>query len=262
MKLFSFRNFRVLVLLMLLAAAAIYTHGQRLDSTDWIDPLVVMVFPINGDGDPATAVYIKGLTDADFAPIDRFTGRHGEKYDLLADPPTLTRIGPLVSSVPPEPPEIGANVLNSVFWSLRMRYWAWKHTPDDVSNRERVRIFVRYQQPDGGEPLVHSLGLQKGLLGLVHAYADESQNARNNLVITHELLHTVGATDKYGPGGVPLFPDGFAEPDRKPFFPQRRCEIMAGRVMLSEEVVEMASRLRQCLVGEATAREIGWIEGD
>ena len=47
--------------------------------------------------------------------------------------------------------------------------------------------------------LAHSLGLQKGLIGVVNAFASSSQAAENNVVIAHELLHTVGATDKYDP---------------------------------------------------------------
>ncbi len=259
MKLFSFRNLRILLLLILLATVAIYTKGQRLGSTAWLDPLPVAIFPINGDGDQKTAGYIAGLRDADFAPIDKFTAKQGEKYGLITPHPTRTRLGPEVSVHPPAPPPAGSNVLSTMLWSLKLRYWAWRNTPDDESNKNRVRIFVLYHQGDDGRALDHSLGMQKGLLGVVHAFAEPKQNAQNNLVIAHELLHTVGALDKYDAGGQPVYPRGYAHPDRKPLYPQHRAEIMAGRVPLSPTQSKMAYSLRSTVVGKETAREIAWV---
>jgi len=40
------------------------------------------------------------------------------------------------------------------------------------------------------------------------------------VVIAHELLHTVGATDKYDPAtNESSLPEGYAEPDKIPLFP-------------------------------------------
>ena len=244
---------------MLLATAAIYTKGQRLGSTAWLDPLPVVIFPINGDGNPKTAAYIQGLRDRDFAPIDAFTAKQGQKYGLLTPDPTQTRLGPEVSVHPPAPPAAGSNVLSTMLWSLKLRYWAWQNTPDDESNKNRVRIFVLYHQGEDGRSLNHSLGMQKGLLGVVHAFAIKEQNAQNNVVIAHELLHTVGASDKYDAAGQPVYPQGYAHPGRKPLYPQYRAEIMAGRVPLSPTQSKMAYSLRSTVVGKTTAREISWI---
>src|SRR5262245_21367658 len=101
--------------------------------------------------------------------------------------------------------------------------------------------------------------MQKGLVGLVHAYAARGMAASNNIVIAHETLHTVGATDKYQRGsGTPIFPGGFAEPDRKPRYPQRYAEIMAGQRAISEREQEMPDSLNDVIVGDVTAAEIGW----
>ncbi len=71
--------------------------------------------------------------------------------------------------------------------------------------------------------------LQKGLIGIVHTFAQRPMAGSNNIVIAHELLHTLGATDKYDPNtGAPLFPIGFGDPERKPLYPQEDAEIMAG----------------------------------
>jgi hypothetical protein len=81
----------------------------------------------------------------------------------------------------------------------------------------------------------------------------------NNVVIAHELLHTVGATDKYDlASGEPLNPAGLADPDREPLYPQERAEIMAGRRALSAQESEMPHSLAGVVVGADTAREIRW----
>ena len=120
-------------------------------------------------------------------------------------------------------------------------------------------MFVLYHSDIEGR-LQHSLGLQKGLLGIVNAYALSRQNKQNNVVIAHEVLHTVGAVDKYRADGNPIFPVGYANPKRQPIFPQRSAEIMAGRVPLSLTRSYMAKSLKSTVISPITAREINWIE--
>ncbi len=262
MKLFSFRNLRILLLLVLLAFAAIYTKQQRLYSTSWLEPLEVVIFPINGDGSEKTAAYIANLSDSTFAHIDRFIASEAKRYNLYQEQPTHTRLGPTITEIPPPPPPKNAPSLKIGLWSLKLRYWAWHNTPDDISNGNRVRIFVLYHGMGRDKPLQHSLGLQKGLLGIVHAYATESQSKQNNLVIAHELLHTVGASDKYDTQGNPVFPEGYARPERKPLYPQFRAEIMAGRIPDSHTNSKMAKSLDSCVIGIETASEISWLDVD
>ena len=101
--------------------------------------------------------------------------------------------------------------------------------------------------------------MQRGLLGIVQLFAARSQASQNAIVIAHELLHTFGATDKYAAASdAPSYPDGYAEPQRNPRYPQRFAEIMAGRVPLTPNQQVMPDDLSQTLVGPATAREIGW----
>jgi len=81
----------------------------------------------------------------------------------------------------------------------------------------------------------------------------------NNVVIAHEILHTLGATDKYDPATLaPIYPDGYGDPEREPRFPQELTEIMAGRYALDASTFEMPASLADVVVGEATAREIRW----
>jgi hypothetical protein len=254
----SFKAIRVSLLLVVLAIVAIYTNEQRYSSQSWKDPLEVVIFPINAEGSEATERFIRSLVDEDFAEIDRFTARVSEKYYLRTSVPTLTRIGPQVKVLPPANPRPDANFIEVISWSLRYRYWAWKNTPDKASNFHRVRMFVLYHTPTPGRELQHSFGMNKGLLGLVHAFGSKELQGRNNLVIAHEMLHTVGATDKYNENGEPIFPEGYAEPNKKKRYPQRRAEIMAGRIPLNSDESSMPTSLRKCVLGDLTAQEIRW----
>ena len=123
-----------------------------------------------------------------------------------------------------------------------------------------MRIFVLYQDPGQTENVPHSTGLQKGLVGVVHAYAAEDLDGANNIVIAHELLHTLGATDKYDPATLaPIYPAGYAQPDRDPRYPQEYAELMAGRRPLAPGEVEMPESLAGVLIGPETAAEINWL---
>lgn len=255
MKLFSFDFLRISILLCsLLTILAISTH-QRIYSRLWHEPLDVVVFPINGDGTLTSHNYIQSLTENDFAEIDEWMSREAKRYDLPQTQPLRTRLGPQVKSAPPLLPEEG-NVLQIVAWGLKLRWWVWRNTPDSESNLKRVRVFVSFRSENADLP--HSVGLQKGLIGVVHAFSDRNQNHQNNIVIAHEILHTVGASDKYSFYGTPMYPDGYANPHRQPLYPQRYAEIMAGEIPTSSYTSYMAESLKSTRINAVTAREIAW----
>jgi hypothetical protein len=260
MNLFSFRTLRIFILLILLAAAAFYTQGQRLRTSNCIEPLEVIIFPINGDQSDKTSRYISTLHHIDFKDIDEFMAKYAKHYKLHIRQPTRTRLGREIKELPPHPPGPQDSVITKALWSLKLRYWAWQNTPDDESNFTRARVYIIYHQGEQDKALPHSLGLQKGLIGVVHAFATEKQAGPNNMIIAHELLHTVGASDKYHADGTPVFPDGFARPEQKPLYPQRKAEIMAGRVAIDPHRAAIPKSLRYVVVGEKTAKEIGWLE--
>lgn len=142
-----------------------------------------------------------------------------------------------------------------------MRYWAWSIPKDPPGANPDVKLFMLYHDPEHSPSLPHSVGLQKGLFGIVNVFADARMAGANDTVTAHELLHTLGATDKYAPGtNLPRLPDGYAEPERQPLYPQHFAEVMAGRIPLSRTESEIPASLRQVVVGPATASEIGWAE--
>jgi len=259
MKVFSFRNFRVVILLVLLAFVAFYTQAQRLSTTSWYQPIEVTIFPINGDGVPKTDRYIQSLSAKHFRDIDQFFARNAKKYNLISEQPITTILGNTINSHPPTPPEQGST-LAIMFWSLKLRYWAYQNTPDNKSNSHRIRLYVLYHQGKPGQALQHSLGLNKGLIGIIHAYATPQQNQQNAVIMAHEILHTVGAIDKYSyQDNQPIYPQGYAQPNKGTLYPQKYAEIMAGRIPLSPTKSTMANSLRRVIVGETTAREVNWI---
>ena len=89
-----------------------------------------------------------------------------------------------------------------------------RHAFHDRDRRSRCSCV--YHDPARAPVLPHSVGLQRGLTGVVHLFATRSQDDQNAIVTAHELLHTFGATDKYAGRGTPLYPRGYAEPLRVP----------------------------------------------
>jgi hypothetical protein len=254
-----FRKLRVLSLLFLLVLVAGNAWLTKLEVRDWDRPLRVVIYPLNADGSVAASRYIDALDPSVFESVGEFLAREAQRYGLALGEPLRQYLAPPVHSLPPQPPR-DRNMLGVVWWSLRLRYWAYRVSKYDGPTAQ-IRIFVLYHDPQAVARLGHSLGLEKGLIGVVNAYADSSFAARNNVVIAHELLHTLGATDKYDPSdNRPLYPDGYAEPERVPLLPQAVAEIMAGRVPLSETSAVIPDGLGQAVVGEKTAREVNWIE--
>jgi hypothetical protein len=252
-----FRTLRILILvvILVLVAASAWLTKQR--TTSWQQPLRVAIFPINADRSEASARYIGELKLDAFAPVAEFMQREAARYGLTLKTPVEMFLAPRIERVPPSPP-FGGNAVQIMLWSLRMRYWAWVNARFD-GPKPHVRVFVLYYDPQRVTRVSHSLGLQKGLIGVVSAFASEAQMAQNDVVIAHELLHTLGATDKYDlQTSQPFFPDGYAEPERQPLLPQTHAEIMAGRVPVTRTDAEMPGSLDEALIGAKTAREINW----
>jgi len=256
-----FAKFRVTILLFALIGFSLLALHQSVYTRNWNQTLEVTVFPINADGHPVTDDYINSLSDDTFKIINQWGVREAARHNLNLSTPLKVKLGqPILKQPPPFP--TNTSPLHVVFWGLKFRWWAFRNTPDDGGDLTRVRLFVMYYEGTDGQTLSHSLGMQKGLMGLVHAFADRNQTQQNNIIIAHEILHTVGAIDKYDFSGSPQYPVGFANPNRTPLFPQRNAEIMAGRIPTSQRNSYMAETLRSVTVNKYTASEINWLKGD
>jgi hypothetical protein len=253
------RQIRIALLLLILAVAAWSNFYDRLSTTDWDETLAVGIFPVEPTSDAATAGFIATLGDRDVADIEAFFEEEAARYGIRIPRPVSVKMFPAVREPPPGRDQDGG-IFATMWWSLKMRLYAGRASRASGLPPPQIRIFVHFHDPEVTREVPHSVGMQKGLVGVVHGFADRDMRGSNNVVIVHEILHTLGATDKYDPQTLaPLFPTGYAEPDREPRYPQQFAEIMAGRIALSAEEFEIPESLEDVLVGEATALEIRWV---
>jgi hypothetical protein len=253
------RAIRIGLLLFVLLAVAQSAWIARSRTTEWKEPVRVVIYPINGDRSAAADRYIQSLPRDAFEPLAAFLRTEARKYGLPLKSPVEVYLAPRVDALPPEPPR-NAGMLAVIGWSLQLRFWAWRN--DGYSGpKAHARMFVKYFAPAPNLSLAHSIGLREGLIGVVNAFASDDMAEANQVVMAHELLHTFGATDKYDPStNQPLFPDGYAEPNAQPRLPQTRAEIMGGRVPVAEARAETPHSLEATMIGAKTAREISWVK--
>ena len=251
-----FKAIRITLLLLILLIVAVNTWLSQARSTDWNNSLWVKIYPINADGSDTVQKYIDRLDTDDFAPIEAFIKREASRYGRGIGKPVEMKLGKQILEQPPEiAREPGA--IDVMLWSLKLRWWASDTAGDQDRITPDVRIFVRYHHPDHPFALENSVGLQKGMVGIVNGYASRRHRGANNVIIAHEFLHTLGATDKYEIGsGQPIPPDGLAEPERKPLYPQRYAEIMGGRIALAADDAVIPKGLKYAVIGPLTASEI------
>jgi hypothetical protein len=252
-----FKIIRITLLLLILLGVAAGAWRSQRTSVQWKYTLPVNVYPINADASAASAAYIRSLKREDFLPIETFMQEEAARYNRSAKASIEIRLGKPVDEVPPTAP-IERSALNVILWSLQMRWWAYRHGETRGSGTQ-VKLFLLYFDPARNSQLAHSTALQKGLIGRVNVFASPAMAKQNNVVIAHEFLHTLGATDKYELGtNQPQFPEGYAEPDLSPRLPQRFAEIMGGRTPLTALDSETPDSLGKALIGPKTAQEINW----
>ena len=255
-----FKAIRIGILLFILFFVALSTWLSQSRSTDLNNSLWIKIYPINADGSEASETYIESLKVENFADIEAFVTTEASRYGKTLNRPLRVELGLPIKE---QPPQIDAEIgrLDIMLWSLKMRWWASSTAGEQDAIEPDVRIFVRYHEAESIFLLENSVGLQKGMIGIVNAYASRRHRGTNNVIIAHEFLHTLGATDKYDPGtGHPIPPDGLADPLRSPLYPQKNAEIMGGRVALAVDDSVIPKSLKYAVIGPLTASEINLTE--
>jgi len=190
------------------------------------------------------------------------------RYRGDADHRTMIRIipyGPVpVSEVPPDEPQLNASYISRALQAYRLwRYTSRVDAAAGVPTRELdSRVYV-VAEP-GHDLLPNSVagfGETHGRIGVARVDLADDTVDLALFVAAHELLHTLGASDKYEADGSTSFPYGLAEPELVPTFPQRYAEVMARNRVLSATNEVPPETLSELRVGRWTAEEIGWIRG-
>ncbi|MES2502041.1 MAG: hypothetical protein V4545_05495, partial [Pseudomonadota bacterium] len=130
-----------------------------------------------------------------------------------------------------------------------------------VNVKPDIKLYLLYYNPKANPVLSHSTALNKGRIGRVNLFGDAKYADKNLVILAHELLHTLSASDKYNlETTLPIFPEGFAEPDKQPLYPQDLAELMGGRIPINESKAEIPKSLSFTTIGNKTALEIGWLK--
>jgi len=255
-----FRLARIVFLLSLLFVIVAGSWMAERRMAAWERPILVTVYPIVADDLQSTYDYVRRIEAADFSEVNRFFETQAGPYGFSVTPAFRFQLAHVSSDRPPPIPQ-QFNTAAIAWWSLKMRMWTWKKSLSDGLIEPDIQMFVLFHSLEGGAELGISVGMRKGRYGIVKAFARESMARTNLVVFTHEMLHVLGASDKYVLStGDPIFPDGFADPRQDPLFPQKRAEIMGGAIPLSAVASAMPESLEQCKIGLLTATEIGFLE--
>jgi len=256
----NFKFIRIAILLFILISVWNHFDTQKKVVQNWQGTQDIVITPIDFDNQSSTASGIQKLSSEQFEEINEFLSNQAKSYGLNLKHTVNIRLGKVITSLPPALPKIDASTLDIMLWSLKLRWWAWRNKTDD-SHSSQINLYVMYSSPKPNQRLPHSTGLQKGLIGLIHANASPKAQNRNNMIIAHELLHIFGASDKYEfKTGHPIFPEGYAQPNKNKLYPQTKAEIMAGRIPISKIKFARVTKISQTVIGEKTAQEIGWIK--
>ena len=250
------KKIRILILLIILLIVAV--NAWRDQNQNWNKPIIVLLHPINADGQASTEHYIQQLKGTDLITAQDYLKTMSGRYrpHPIA---VYFQMGRQLKQSPPKVPE-NANMLDTILWSLKFRFYAWKQH-QRIEGTPSVSLFLNYYDPQKSNILKHSTALENGRIGSVNLFATPKQTEQNTVIVVHELLHAFGATDKYNLAtGQPLYPIGYAYPQQQPLFPQAKAELMAGHIPISPSKSKMPEALAQTLINEITAIELGWIK--
>lgn len=249
----------MLTVLAAVCLAALADVRSRKRRNEWEATLNIAVILL--DEAPVDEDALRALSDRAAAAEDRLALEHARYQPGRPRPFHFELFGP--AHVSQRPPELGGDSLTELLvhtWELR-RY---VHHVDAALGVDRGRFDSRVYttlRPASSDAKTHVEGQSEtgGRVAQVRVELDASMVDLAWIVITHELLHTLGASDKYLPGGETRIPEGLADPDRSPRFPQDQVEVMARNRPLAADREVIPTTLAELGVGPLTAREIGWL---
>ncbi|MGO9839442.1 MAG: hypothetical protein ACLP1X_35125 [Polyangiaceae bacterium] len=257
----AFFRVRVTVLLAILAGVLLWGWRDvrsRRERTTWERPLsVALVLVRQGRITDAAVAAFRGRVPL----LEMRLAEERRRYSTESTHPfTFTFVGPVDVSEPP-PHTVGDGLVAAARHAWAM--WRWTVLVDGRAGLDAgaydSRIYVAARPPASDErEMVEGESEEGGRVGVVEVELDDSMSDFALFVATHELFHTLGATDKYDDAGRTLIPAGLADPRGVPRFPQTRAEVMARNRPVDIGVEVPPESLDELGVGPATAAEIGW----
>lgn len=216
-------------------------------------------------------VRVEGTQTVDDAALAALRGRVGALETRLASEMTRYRagspppfhfsvLGPVTVSSPPPTPS-GDGPTDLAKQAIALAGWLRETDPRAgvVSDRYDTRIYLAVRRPRSQDrSVIEGQSEEGGRVGVVEVELDDTMADLTLFVVTHELMHTLGASDKYDETGRSRAPDGLAEPNRSPLYPQRFAEVMARNVPVSPSSERVPETIDELAVGALTASEIGW----
>jgi hypothetical protein len=252
----------LLFILFLVVLYAIRDIRSRRARNDWDRTLDVAVVLVHVDGKERVDPDAFRLLGERAAVLEERLRAESERQRPGMPKPFRIRVmGPVdVTMPPPSPASNGALDLARQAFDLKR----WLGDVDPTAGVEPAhwdaRIYVSARRPaTTTKSFVEGQSERDGRIGIVDVELDPSMVDLTLFVVAHELLHTLGADDKYDASGRTRIPEGLAEPDRTPLYPQRFAEVMARNRPLSESAEVIPESLDELGIGTATAKEIGWL---
>ena len=259
----GFYRVRVSILLTVLAVVclwACYDVRARKARNEWAQPIRVgLVLLERGNVEPKA---LPALISRAVALEERLAEEYARYQPGRPRMIEIVPIGPVrVETLPPS--DTGDNFFERVVHAYRL--WRYTEAVDRAASvparRFDSRIYL-VAEPPKSSSVSHVEGFSEegGRVGVTHVELDASTVDLALFVVAHELLHTLGASDKYDATGRTRFPEGLPEPEQAPLFPQPGAEVMARNRVISATEERPPSSLSELFVGRLTAQEIGWTD--
>lgn len=245
----------ILVVVLLYAGSTVLRRRARNDWTRTLNVALVLVRV--GKVDDAAVEALRARTWA----LEEVLARELHRYRTSpAKPFAFVVRGPTdVATPPPEPQGDGVVALLRSTWDRSRWVDAVDRAAGLKASAYDARIYLVVRAPQQATArFVEGASEQGGGVGTIEVELDDTMVDHALFVAVHELMHTLGALDKYDETGRVLVPRGLAEPDAVPQVPQAFVEVMA-RTRPAEGGVEKApERIEELRVNAFTAAEIGW----
>lgn len=258
----AFFRVRVSILLSILIAVLIWAGcdiQRRRARNQWIETLDVALILVRKDNLDEGAVEM--LKRRAGALEERLAAEFHRRNPDAPKPFHFEVRGPVdLRRAPPRQPSEG------LFDLARYNFDLWRFVRGvnadagvEASSFDATIYLVARSPKASSGASVEGASQEGGTVGVVEVELDRTMVDFALFVTTHELLHLLGAKDKYDASGRSLVPEGLAEPELRPLYPQRHAEVMARNVALSPTDERPPESLSDLKVGATTAREIGWV---